>query len=121
MTQMVAGRVDEEIAILRSWRRVPGGYDETAERVNKSYAETGDIRETMRETRLPFDVVWEGLSYRDEFDFVMAKVIAVWQCMHLHHSKPTRQNECQTPISYIKDYPSEPPLAVTNSRLKSSD
>ena len=56
---MVASRVDAEIAILRSWKRMSGGYDETAKLVNKSYAETGDIRETMRETRLPFDVVWE--------------------------------------------------------------
>ena len=65
MTQMVAGRVDEEIAILRSWRRVPGGYDETAKRVNAAYRRTGDIRQTMWETRLPFDVVWEMTGMKD--------------------------------------------------------
>ena len=37
--------------------------------VNASYAETGDIRETMRELRLPFDVVWEMVGYADYFAF----------------------------------------------------
>ena len=46
------------------------GYDETAELVNKSYAETADIHQTMRETRLPFDVVWEMVGFKDEFDFL---------------------------------------------------
>jgi hypothetical protein len=66
---MVASRVDEEISILRSWKRVSGGYDATAKLVNASYAETGDIRETMRELRLPFDVVWEMVGYADYFAF----------------------------------------------------
>jgi hypothetical protein len=70
VTYMVASRVDEEISILRSWRRMPGGYDEIARQVNKSYAETGDIHQTMRETRLPFDVVWEMVGFKDEFDFL---------------------------------------------------
>ena len=70
MTRMVASRVDEEIAILRSWRRMTAGYEETAKLVNKSYAETGDIHQTMRETRLPFDVVWEMVGFKDEVDFV---------------------------------------------------
>ena len=70
MTRMVASRVDEEIAILRSWKRMTAGYDETAKLVNKSYAETGDIHQTMRETRLPFDCVWEMVGFKDEFDFV---------------------------------------------------
>jgi hypothetical protein len=35
-------------------------------RVSESYAETGDIRLTMCETRLTFDVVWECLGYGDE-------------------------------------------------------
>ena len=43
----------------------PEGYDETAKRVNKSYAETKDIHWTMRETRLPFDVVREMVGFRD--------------------------------------------------------
>ena len=67
---MVASRVDEEISILRSWKRMSGGYDETANRVNASYAETGDIHQTMRETRLPFDVVWEMVGMKDEMDWM---------------------------------------------------
>ena len=55
---MLASRVDEETSILRSWRRMPGGYDAISKRVNASYAETGDIRETMRELR---DYPW--MSY----------------------------------------------------------
>ena len=61
--------VEEEISILRSWRRMPGGYDAISKRVNASYAETGDIRETMRETELTFDVVWEMVGYADYFAF----------------------------------------------------
>ena len=41
-----------------------------SKRVNKSYAETQDIRETMRETELTFDVVWEMVGFRDEMDWV---------------------------------------------------
>ena len=47
-----------------------GGYDETANRVNASYAETGDINQTMRETRLPFGVVWEMVGFKDEMDWM---------------------------------------------------
>ena len=61
--------VEDEIAILRSWRRMPDGYDAISKRVNASYTDTGDIRETMRETRLPFDVVWEIVGYADYFAF----------------------------------------------------
>ena len=67
---MVASRVDEEISILRSWKRMSGGYDETAKLVNKAYTETGDIHQTMRETRLPFDVVWEMVGFKDEMDWM---------------------------------------------------
>ena len=63
---MVVSRVDEEISILRSWKRVSGGYDAISKRVNASYARTQDIRETMREMRLPFDLV--GL--KDEMDWM---------------------------------------------------
>ena len=48
----------------------PEGYDETAKRVNKSYAKTEDIHETMRETRLPFSVVWEMVGFKDEMDWM---------------------------------------------------
>jgi hypothetical protein len=67
---MVASRVDEEISILRSWKRVSGGYDTTAKLVNASYAETEDIHQTMRETRLPFAVVWEMVGFKDEMDWM---------------------------------------------------
>jgi len=67
---MVASQLDEEISILRSWKRMSGGYDAISKRVNATYAETGDIRETMRELRLPFDVVWEMVGFRDEMDWV---------------------------------------------------
>ena len=67
---MVVSRVDEEISILRSWKRMSGGYDAMSKRVNATYAETRDIRETMRETRLPFDVVWEMVGMKDEMDWV---------------------------------------------------
>ena len=66
---MIASRVDEEIPILRSWKRMPGGYDAISKRVNASYAETRDIRETMRGLRLPFNVVWEMVGYADYFAF----------------------------------------------------
>ena len=66
---MVASRVDEEISILRSWKRMSGGYDAISKRVNASFAEAGDIRETMRGLRLPFDVVWEMVGYADYFAF----------------------------------------------------
>jgi hypothetical protein len=46
------------------------GYDGMSKRVNASYRRTGDIRLTMRETDLPFDVVWEMVGFRDEMDLV---------------------------------------------------
>ena len=39
---MVASRVGEAITILRSWKRMPGGYNAMAKRVNKKIAELGD-------------------------------------------------------------------------------
>jgi hypothetical protein len=41
-----------------------------SKRVNASYRRTGDTRLTMRETNLPFDVVWEMVGFRDEMDWV---------------------------------------------------
>ena len=46
----------------------PEGYAAISKRVNKSYAETEDIHQTMRETRLPFAVVWEMVGFKDEMD-----------------------------------------------------
>ena len=67
---MVASRGDEEISILRSWRRMPDGYDAISKRVNESYAETQDLRQTMHETRLPFALVWEMLGFKDQMDWM---------------------------------------------------
>ena len=39
---MVVSQVDEEISILRSWKRVSGGYDTTAKKVNEEIAKLGD-------------------------------------------------------------------------------
>ena len=36
------------------------GYEGMAKRVNEFYARTGDIRETMRDTGLLFDCVFES-------------------------------------------------------------
>ncbi len=44
------------------------GYDGMSKRVNASYRRTGDIRLTMSETELTFDVVWEMVGFRDEMD-----------------------------------------------------
>lgn len=44
-------------------------YDELSEIVNKSYRKTRDIRETMKETGLSFDEVWEMVGLKDCFDF----------------------------------------------------
>ena len=66
---MVASRVDEEISILRSWRRMPGGYDAISKRVNVTYAETGDIRETMVRAGLTFDEVWDMTGMKDWFEW----------------------------------------------------
>lgn len=46
------------------------GYDGTAARVNASYISTGDIRLTMLETGLPFDIVFEMVGFKDEMDWV---------------------------------------------------
>ena len=48
----------------------PEGYDVIAKRVNQSYATTQDIRETMKDTGLTFDIVWEMTGNKDSFDFM---------------------------------------------------
>ena len=67
---MDASRLNEEIAILRGWRQLSVGYDKTSIMVNASYARTQDIRQTMRKTRLSFDVVWEMVGFKDQMDFI---------------------------------------------------
>jgi len=44
-------------------------YDDLSELVNESYLCTGDIRETMKETGLNFDEVWEMTGMKDWFDW----------------------------------------------------
>ena len=44
-------------------------YRELSEIVNASYAQTKDIRVTMRETGVPFSEVWDMTGMKDYFDF----------------------------------------------------
>ena len=46
-----------------------GTYKEFSELVNESYRKTRDIRETMKETGLSFDDVWDMTGMKDYFDF----------------------------------------------------
>ncbi len=45
-------------------------YDELSKLVNASYAETKDIRETMKQTGLSFDQVWDMTGMKDWMDFM---------------------------------------------------
>ena len=42
-----------------------GSYDELCAKVNEAYKITNDVRETVKETGLYFDVVWEMLGVKD--------------------------------------------------------
>ena len=44
-------------------------YDEMSKVVNESYATTNDIQKTVKETGIPFDLVWDMTGMRDYFDF----------------------------------------------------
>ena len=44
-------------------------YDEMSKVVNESYAKTNDIRKTVKETGVTFDLVWDMTGYKDYFDF----------------------------------------------------
>ena len=44
-------------------------YDELSKIANASYAETKDIRLTMKETGLSFNEVFEMVGLKDYFDF----------------------------------------------------
>jgi len=37
--------------------------------VSETYKRTDDVRETVKETGIDFDVVWEMLGFKDWFDF----------------------------------------------------
>ena len=70
---MVASRLDEEISILRSWKRMSGGYDETAKLVNESIAELGedatfaDLAGIDKKLRLPRGTSFEMSGFADQF------------------------------------------------------
>ena len=61
-------RIRKELVATYRRSNPPEGYDGMSKRVNASYRRTGDIRLTMRETELTFDVVWEMVGFRDEVD-----------------------------------------------------
>ena len=61
-------RVRKELVATYIRSNPTEGYDGMSKRVNASYRRTGDIRLTMRETELTFDVVWEMVGFRDEVD-----------------------------------------------------
>ena len=44
-------------------------HEELTDIVNASYAQTKDIRDTMRETGVSFLEVWEMVGLKDYFDF----------------------------------------------------
>ena len=73
---MVASRVGEEITILRSWKRMPGGYDAMSKRVNKKIAELGenatlaDLAGIDRKLRLPKGTAFEMGGFADYFAFM---------------------------------------------------
>ena len=48
-------------------------YDELSNLVNEVYKKNGSIRQTMKETGLPFDIVWDTTGYKDYFDFKETK------------------------------------------------
>ena len=72
---MVAGRLDAEISILCSWKRMSGGYDEISMRVNESIAELGedatfaDLAGIDRKLRLPRGTAFEMSGFADYFAF----------------------------------------------------
>ena len=61
-------RIRKELVATYRRSNPTEGYDGMSKRVNASYRRTGDIRLTMRETELTFDVVWEMVGFRDEMD-----------------------------------------------------
>ena len=61
-------RIRKELVATYRRSNPTEGYDGMSKRVNASYRRTGDIRLTMRETELTFDVVWEMVGMKDEMD-----------------------------------------------------
>ncbi len=50
-----------------AWMKL--SYEELSKEVNDTYKKTEDVRETVKETGVPFDVVWESVGLKDWFDF----------------------------------------------------
>ena len=73
---MVVSRVDEEISILRSWKRMSGGYDATAKLVNEEISKLGDagtfadLKTIDKKLGLPKGTSWEMGGYADYFAFM---------------------------------------------------
>ena len=44
-------------------------YDEMSKVVNESYAKTNDVRRTVKDTGVPFDLVFDMTGLKDSFDF----------------------------------------------------
>ena len=61
-------RIRKELVATYRRSNPTEGYDGMSKRVNALYRRTGDIRLTMSETELTFDVVWEMVGFRDEMD-----------------------------------------------------
>ena len=72
---MVASRMDEEISILRCWKRMSGGYDATAKKVNEEISRLGDtgtfadLAGIDKKLGLPKGTSWEMGGYADYFAF----------------------------------------------------
>ena len=72
---MVASRVDEEISILSSWKRMSGGYDAISRQVNECIAELpgdatfADLAGIDRKLGLPRGTSWEMGGLADYFAF----------------------------------------------------
>ena len=62
-------RIREELLKQYQKDNPPEGYDGMSERVNASYRRTGDVRLTMKDTGLPFDIVWAMVGFKDMDDF----------------------------------------------------
>ena len=48
-------------------------YDQLSRIVNECYERNANIGETMKETGLPFDIVWDMTGHKDYFDFKETK------------------------------------------------
>jgi|MEHZ01.3.fsa_nt_MEHZ010803463.1_1 hypothetical protein len=46
-----------------------GSYDELCEKVNETYRRADNVCETVKETGIHFDIVWEMLGLKHWFDF----------------------------------------------------